>query len=82
LGTKSATPQIQEIIFEGFSEFLNKVIEYFPEETKSQEIGFVGSIASVYEGELRACAKQKNLEVSSVIRSPIEHIALHFSSSR
>jgi|AntRauTorckE6833_2_1112554.scaffolds.fasta_scaffold00065_56 N-acetylglucosamine kinase-like BadF-type ATPase len=76
---KSSHREVQGIIFDGFSEFLDNVIEFFPEESKSHELGFVGSIASVYEGELRACAKQKGVEIYSVIRSPIEHIALQFS---
>ena len=76
---KSAHPEVQEILFNGFSAFLNRVIEFFPGEVQKHEIGFVGSIASTYEGELRACAKQKGLEVSSVIRSPLEHILLQFN---
>lgn len=78
MGTKSYYPQIQKILYEGFESFLKKVSMAFPDEVKSRELGFVGSIASVYEAELRACAKQMNLEVKSVVRSPIEHIALQF----
>lgn len=76
---KSSHRQVQKIIHDGFSEFLDDVIEFFPEEIQKHELGFVGSVASIYEGELRACAKQKGVEIFSVIRSPIEHIALQFS---
>jgi N-acetylglucosamine kinase-like BadF-type ATPase len=76
---KSSHGQVQKIIYDGFSEFLDDVIEFFPQETRKYELGFVGSVASIYEGELRACAKQKGVEIYSVIRSPIEHIALQFS---
>lgn len=75
---KSVDPQIQQIIYDGFCLFLEKVKEYFAEEIKDHQVGFVGSVASVFEGELRACAKQEDIEIFSVIRSPIEHLALHF----
>lgn len=77
---KSAHPQIQQIIYDGFCLFIDKVKEYFAEEIKDHQIGFVGSVASVFEGELRACAKQEDIDIFSVIRSPIEHLALHFES--
>lgn len=79
LSKKSYYPEMQKIIYDGFAEFLQKVKDYFPEKSQNMPLGFVGSIASMYEGELRACAKQMDLEISSVIRSPIEHIAYHFS---
>ncbi|MAO66263.1 MAG: hypothetical protein CL666_14805 [Balneola sp.] len=79
MSSKSRHSKMQQIIYDGFSDFLDKVVETFPEKSSTLELGFVGSVASVYEGELRACAKQKGLEIASVVRSPIEHIALHFS---
>lgn len=82
LSGKSNHPQMQKIIYDGFTAFLKKVAEIFPKEVKTHELCFVGSIASVYEAELRACAKQMNMELASVVRSPIEHIALHFSRNQ
>ncbi|WP_185957291.1 hypothetical protein [Gracilimonas mengyeensis] len=79
MSKKSYHPEMQNILDHGFCDFLNKVKEHFPEESAAHQLGFVGSIASVYEAELRACAKQMGLEISSVIRTPIEHIAFHFS---
>lgn len=79
LGAKSHYPQMQQILYNGFESFLKKVSTAFPDEIKNYELGFVGSVASVYEAELRAAAKQMNLEVKSIVRSPIEHIALQFS---
>jgi N-acetylglucosamine kinase-like BadF-type ATPase len=78
MGTKSHYPQIQKILYEGFEAFINKVKTTFPEEIKTNEFGFVGSVASVYEAELRAVARQMDVELKTVIRSPIEHIALQF----
>ncbi|MEX0843747.1 MAG: hypothetical protein WD022_00625 [Balneolaceae bacterium] len=77
---KSSHSQIQQIIYDGFCAFMTKTREYFSEEIKDHQVGFVGSVASVYEGELRACAKQMEIEITSVIRSPIEHLALHFGN--
>lgn len=82
MGIKSHYPQIQQILYNGFESFLKKVSFTFPDEIKNCELGFVGSVASVYEAELRACARQMEFEVSSVVRSPIEHIALQFLNDR
>lgn len=78
MGIKSHYPQIQQILYNGFESFLKKVSSTFPDEIKNCELGFVGSVASVYEAELRACARQMEFEVGSVVRSPIEHIALQY----
>ena len=79
MGAKSHYPQMQQILYNGFESFLKKVNATFPEEIKKCELGFAGSVASVYEAELRACARQMEFEISSVVRSPIEHIALYYS---
>ncbi|MDR9419698.1 hypothetical protein [Gracilimonas sp.] len=81
LSSKSQHPQMQQIIHDGFSDFLDKVSETFPAKTSSYNVCFVGTVASVYESKLRACAKQKGVEVASVVRNPIEHLALHFSDT-
>lgn len=80
MGAKSHYPQMQEIIYDRFKAFLEKVRSSFPDEIMDQKFGFVGSIASVYESELRACAKQMGIGVKIVVRSPIEHIALYSSN--
>ncbi|MDR9415501.1 MAG: hypothetical protein RI564_04395 [Gracilimonas sp.] len=76
--SKSNHAFMQHIIYEGFNNFLVRITEAFPEKVSVLEIGFVGTVASVFEAELRACAKQKGMEVFSIVRSPIEHIALHY----
>lgn len=75
---KSGHNQIQQIIYDGFCLYIEKVKDYFSEEIKDHQVGFVGSVASVFEGELRACAKQEDIDIFTVIRNPIEHLALHF----
>ncbi|MEX2347780.1 MAG: hypothetical protein WD511_01055 [Balneolaceae bacterium] len=80
MGTKSHYPQIQKILYEGFEAFINKVKTTFPEEIKTHDLGFVGSVASVYEAELRAVVRQMDVELKTVVRSPIEHIALQFGN--
>jgi hypothetical protein len=78
MGPKAHYPQIQQIIHDGFKAYLIKVKEHFSNEIKSYDMGFVGSVASVFESELRTVSRQTGIEVRSVIRSPIEHLMLHY----
>lgn len=78
MGPKAHYPQIQKIIHEGLQAYLTKVKDYFPNEVTTQEMGFVGSIASVFESELRSECRQMGIELGSVVRSPVEHLGLYF----
>lgn len=78
MGPKSHYPQIQQIIHDGFEAYLTNVKEHFPNKITSQEIGFIGSVASVFESELRAVCRQMGFEVGTVVRSPMEHLGLYF----
>lgn len=78
MGPKSHYPQIQQIIHDGFEAYLTKVKEHFPKKVATREMGFVGSVASVFESELRSTCKQMGIEVGSVVRSPVEHLGLYF----
>ncbi|MDZ7807458.1 MAG: hypothetical protein U5K71_10125 [Gracilimonas sp.] len=78
MGPKAHYPQIQQIIHDGFRIYLTKVKEHFPDEVASQDMSFVGSIASIFESELRSECRQMGIEVGSVVRSPVEHLGLYF----
>lgn len=78
MGPKAHYPQIQQIIHEGLQAYLTKVKDYFPKEVTSQEMSFVGSIASVFESELRSECRQMGIELGSVVRTPMEHLMLYF----
>jgi len=78
MGPKSHYPQIQQVIHDGFETYLSKVKDHFSEEITDHEMSFVGSVASVFESELRSTCKQMGIEVRSIVRSPVEHLVLYF----
>jgi hypothetical protein len=82
MGPKSHYPQIQQIIHEGYQAYLSKVKDFFPEEIIAQEMSFVGSIASVFESVLRSECRQMDIELGSVVRSPVEHLMLYFRGKK
>ncbi|MEP1150618.1 MAG: N-acetylglucosamine kinase [Balneola sp.] len=65
---------IKEMVREGFEDFADKQLSYF-EESRSLKIGFVGSIASVFEDVLREVLKERGMEVSIIVRNPLEKLA-------
>lgn len=78
MGARSHYPQVQQILHDAFESFLKKVSVTFPDQVNKNELGFVGSVASIYEAELRACARQMDIQIGSVLKSPIDHIVLQF----
>lgn len=64
---------IKETVREGFEDFVDKQLCYF-EESESLEIGFVGSIASVYENTLREVLRERGMKVSVIVRNPLEKL--------
>lgn len=78
MGPKSHYPQIQQIIHDGFEAYLTQVKQHFRKQITSHEIGFVGSVASVFESELLTISRQMEIEVRSVVRSPIEYLMLYY----
>lgn len=79
MGPKSHYPQIQQVIHDGFEAYLSKVKGHFSDEITDHEMSFVGSVASVFESELRSTCKQMGIEVRSIVRSPVEHLMLYFN---
>ena len=65
---------IKEMVREGFEDFADKQLSYF-EEASSLKIGFVGSIASVFEDLLKEVLKERGMEVSVIVRNPLEKLA-------
>jgi hypothetical protein len=78
MGPKAHYPQIQQIIHDGFESYLSKVKEYFPDKVTEYEMSFVGSVASIFESELRSTCRQMGIELGSVVRSPVEYLGLYF----
>lgn len=65
---------IKEMVREGFEDFADKQLSYF-EESRSLSIGFVGSIASAFEDVLREVLKERGMQVSVIVRNPLEKLA-------
>lgn len=64
---------IKELVREGFEAFADKQLGYF-EESKSFDIGFVGSIAFVYENILREVLEERGMNATVIVRRPLERL--------
>jgi len=64
---------IKELVREGFEAFADKQLAYF-EESKSFDIGFVGSIAFVYEKILREVLEERGMNATVIVRRPLERL--------
>ena len=73
LGDYRDHPFIQELVRKGFEAFADKQLGYF-EESKQKEIGFVGSIASVYKEILEDVLSKKGMKLGVVVRKPLERL--------
>jgi len=66
-------PFIRKLIREGFEAFANTQLTFFAE-SKSLEIGFVGSIASKYEDILKEVLEKRGMKVAIVVRKPLDRL--------
>lgn len=71
---------IQAILKSGFQSFVDYHIKYF-DNYQSYPVGFVGSIAAVFESELSIVLKENDLILSSIVKEPIERIVQYFLST-
>mgnify|MGYP003651951846 FL=1 len=68
------------MVQKGFEAFADKQLGYF-EESKQMEIGFVGSIASVYKDILEKVLKERSMNLGIVVRKPVENL-VHFHQQK
>tara|TARA_R110002124_G_scaffold77578_1_gene207791 strand:- start:3469 stop:4314 length:846 start_codon:yes stop_codon:yes gene_type:complete len=73
-------PYIKKMVQKGFEAFADKQLGYF-EESKQMEIGFVGSIASVYKDILEKVLKERSMNLGIVVRKPVENL-VHFHQQK
>jgi len=66
-------PYIKNMVRRGFEAFADKQLGYF-DESKEMEIGFVGSIASVYKTILEDVLKDRNMNLGIIVRKPLEKL--------
>lgn len=73
LGDYRDHPFIKNMVRKGFEAFADKQLGYF-EESKEKEIGFVGSIASVYQEILEKVLSERGMDLSIVVRKPLDRL--------
>lgn len=73
LGDYRDHPFIKNMVRKGFEAFADKQLGYF-EESKEKEIGFVGSIASVYQQILEEVLSERGMDLSIVVRKPLDRL--------
>lgn len=77
LSDHSGHPFIQEMIYNGMSEFFNTNVLSYPE-SKSVPVHFVGSIAWYFRDILARVAAEKDIQVGNIIRKPVTGLAEYF----
>ena len=70
----------QAVLRNGFLEFIETNIKSYPEYNR-YKCNFVGSIAYVFEDELKAICKENGIRVGKIIKQPI-HDLMHFILER
>jgi N-acetylglucosamine kinase-like BadF-type ATPase len=70
---------IQELLNRGLNEFVQYHIACYPE-AKQYPIGFVGSIAAVFQEELSSALKSHDLYIHKVDKSPIDALVAFYTS--
>lgn len=73
LGDYRDHPFIKNMVRKGFEAFADKQLGYF-QESKEKEIGFVGSIASVYQEILEEVLSERGMDLSIVVRKPLDRL--------
>lgn len=73
LGDYRDHPFIKNMVRKGFEAFADKQLGYF-EESKEKEIGFVGSIASVYQEILEDVLAERGMDLAIVVRKPLDRL--------
>lgn len=68
---------IQNLIKDAFRTYFKEQVLHF-EEAKQFPIGFVGSIAYLFENELRSVASEFNMTVGNIIKNPIEGLISYY----
>ncbi|MEQ8925696.1 MAG: hypothetical protein RLO81_07755 [Fulvivirga sp.] len=76
-----ANEYFQEMIRQGMSDFMNYFILPM-EKYKTVKTHFTGSIAQIFEHELRSVADEKGIEVGKIIKEPINDLVRYHMNKR
>ena len=71
-------PSVQELLASEFRSFFARNIRAY--DRRELDIHFVGSIASVFETELRAAAAAENFRVGRILKAPLDMVTAAESS--
>lgn len=70
-------PWIHNLIIQGMYDFMDLYVVHY-ENYKNIPVHFVGSLAHVFETELREAAANRNLKVGKIIKQPIDELMNYF----
>jgi N-acetylglucosamine kinase-like BadF-type ATPase len=73
-------PAIQEIIDQGFDQFIKTYLLPTIKEYPEQEIHFVGSVAGQFEDRLLTVAQKNNINITTIIKEPIYNLLNYYSN--
>ncbi|MTI87721.1 MAG: hypothetical protein FH748_07115 [Balneolaceae bacterium] len=78
MGDYADHPFMQQTIRDGFEAYIKKITDFFYG-MELRSIGMVGTVASVYEDEMREVFQEYGVSVESIIQSPINKLAERFN---
>ena len=70
-------PYIDNLLKDCFRDFFREQVFQF-EEVQDYPIGFIGSIAYVFEKQLRAVGRELNVNITTIIQNPIEGLISYY----
>ncbi|MXV52799.1 hypothetical protein GS399_17640 [Pedobacter sp. HMF7647] len=69
---------VRQIVTEGFNSFLNKCIVPLSEKHPGEKIHFAGTVAFTFENLLKDTAQKHGLQVSTVLKAPINNVLNYY----
>ena len=70
-------PYIKDLIHKGMSEFMNLYITHY-DRYKNLPVHFVGSLAFLFQGELKQVAEGLEIKIGKIIKQPVEELMNYF----
>ena len=70
-------PYIKDLIHKGMSEFMNLYLTHY-DRYKNLPVHFVGSLAFLFQGELKQVAEGLEIKIGKIIKQPVEELMNYF----
>ncbi len=74
-------PYIKDLIHKGMSEFMDLYVTHY-DRYKNLPVHFVGSLAFLFQGELKQVAESLEIKIGKIIKQPVEELMNYFLASR